>query len=238
MSTDLVPFDHGLPDGSDRQRALAELNRAAETTDDLSEARQIMMQGRAIADLLSRARAPFEEARLAGKASTVAARRLGRMIGELPGDPRYVNGNKGPRKSERREVVEDLGLSYSSTARDLVRLSRIADPDFQRYIQGADKIPSVNGAIRACNPEPRHFRREHRDQWTAASRRRRVGVKTPINPSLDEAYSLIVNALGHLSTKAPTLQGGNKKLRAIADATEHLYAAEDILKPYRGGYVK
>jgi hypothetical protein len=78
------------------------------------------------------------------------------------------------------------------------------------------------------------------EDWRS-KRRRRANVRTPANPSLDEGYSLLVRALGHFSgviaeLGAPGMSGS--KRRAISLAIDHCYAAEDLLKPLRGGYVR
>lgn len=232
MSTDLVPINSGLAEGEERRRFLERLNRAAENTNDLAEARQIMVQGSALVDLLTQARAPFDEARMAGKASTLAARRLGKLLSQISSKAKYGN-SEGANPSDRRIAAERIGIA-KPLLRNLVLLARVKDADFQRYIQRSDTIPTLTGALGVFYPKRtesvsgRHLR--------SKKRRLKAGVKPAAHPSLDESYSLIVRSLGHLCEINHS--GQSMRSRAIVRAMEHLYAAEDLLKPYRGGYVK
>lgn len=232
-SQELTVVGNDLVVENDRKRALAELNAAAEQVATPQEAREIMVKSKAIRDVLEQVKAPWEQSWLAGKASVVSSRRLARMLSDLSSTAPST-GN-GAVKSERWVVGEELGISPSLMAA-LMRLSRVEDAEFQRYIQSKDKIPSLYGALRACAPGFRLSGSRSRSR----SRRVRVGVKSPANPSLDEAYSLIVRSLGHLSELSDVHngpKGGPKMLRAVGIAIDHLYAAEDLLKPYRAGYV-
>jgi hypothetical protein len=225
---DIALTDASLIAQTERHAALVNLNEAAEVVDDSVRAQEIMVKGRLLALYLKEAKAPFEEARLAGKASVVAGRRLGRMLSELSNQRRWT----GQRfeKSDRGQVLEELGISKRS-ATDIVRLSHLDDADFQRYIQLLDRVPSVNGALIVCGmgrskgPRTDNYR---------VRRRRAAGVKQPPNPSLDEAYSLIVRALGHLDGKR---RGRSpRQTTAIGLAIDHLYDAEDALRPHLGNY--
>lgn len=197
-----------------------------------------MVKGRALSELLRIAEAPLEEARLAGKASVLAGRRLGLMLRDLDAKPRQQRGSgtgrQGPTKSERSEVVRELGLSVT-TAGTLTKLAMPRnDPLFQQYIQLRDKIPSIHGAAIYCSLKPGSKAGKNANGWEAARKRKRAGVKMASDPSLDEAYSLIVKALGHLD---PLVRSGHgKRSRAISTAMDALYEAEDALKPFRGGY--
>lgn len=233
MSAELVPINGDLDSRASRIVALEELARTADSAASPEEADEIMRKARALADALAAMKAPLEEACLAGKASVLAARRLGLLLAGLS------NVARGG-KSDRTLACEALGITPWQRA-DLVRLSRVSDPDFQRYIQRKDKIPTLTGVFSACAPDyrPKHSRpRRGRSAHDFKTRRRkRAGVKSPANPSLDEGYSLIVRALGHLSAVAfVSGSGSNKRRTAISAAIDHLYAAEDLLKPYRGGY--
>lgn len=231
-STDLVNGDGEVAEADIRERALAELNAAAEIASTPHEAREIMVKGRTLSEFLKQAKAPLEQARLAGRASVVAARRLGVLLSDLSPKIHKLPGRRaGFSPSERGLVLRDLGLTVSM-ARDYLRLATVNDPDFQRYIQQPGIVPSVNGALTACGTRPRHTSGRCQATWRA-KRMRRVGVKTPKNPSLDEAYSLIVKALGHLSVEATN----PKRRRDVGRAIDCLYAAEDFLQKYRGGYV-
>lgn len=236
-STDLVRSDGALVGAEDRQRALAQLNEAAETANTPYAAREIMIKGRTLAQLLEQAKAPFDDARLAGKASTVAARRLGRMLGDLPGERRF-RGFGQPLPSERSELVRELGLSLTSK-RNLIQLTRISDPDFQRYIQRTDIVPSMTGALMTCHGFTSSLslgsKRRTTNRTSAGwrkQRRLRAGVTKPTHPSFDEGYSLLVRSIGHLSNAG----AADKKKTATTAAIELLYQAEDLLRPFLGGY--
>lgn len=209
-----------------RRAALERLNAEAETAD-AYRAKQIMLQGRLVAQAIKEAKEPFEDAWLAGKASVVAARRLGIVLSKLPSSPQWTGGREGSKSSVRHEVANELGLSLA-TRYQLARLARIPDPDFQRYIQDRSRIPSLTGLLRRHAPT---FRGSGRG-GSAFTRRRRAGVVSPKNPSLDKAYSLIVLSLGHLGN----IHGGRARNQAISLAMRHLYEAEELLKPYRAGY--
>lgn len=235
-SVELVTVGSKLSEGDARQQALAELNNAAENASTPQEAAEVMAKGKAVAAILEQMRAPFEETRLAGKASVVAARRLGRMLAGLSPNATLIGGTKPPTwlRSERRTAIEACGMSRN-LAPYLLRLASIDDASFQRYIQRTDVIPSLHGALDSVGVNRRRdlddeFRRRNRTRL-----RTKVGVKRPSVPSLDEAHSLILKALGHLDEPA---HGKSNSARAdIREATRHLYAAEDLLKKYVGGYV-
>lgn len=230
-STDLVPTN-GLPDGRDEQRAfLEQLEAAALSAATPAGANEIRQKAKAVQDALVAMRAPFEDAQRAGKASVLAARRLGIMLAEVPAEPqpRVGVGGSGCAPSERRLFSAELGIS-ATLCQSLVRLARVADPDFQRYIQRPGTIPTLNGALVNCGLR---LRARTGYDWQGL-RRKMVGAKTPKHPSLDEAYSHIVLAYGHLSGR----RGGSpKRQTAISTAMDHLFQAEELLKPYRGGYV-
>lgn len=235
MTQQLVPVQNDIAKLDDRRKALIQLNTDAENSTSAEEAREIMIKGRAAADLLAQVKAPFDECRLAGKASVVAARKLGKMLGNLDGNAQYVAKERGSKKSERWMVATNLGMGQETVVK-VLRLARAEDPEFQRYIQDESIIPSLHGALLRlkCIPEPKSVRSSSWDR----TRRKKVGVKTPGNPSLDEGYSLIVRAIGHLSgSNTVGKSAGSKKRADVARAVDLLYAAEDLLKPYRGGYV-
>ncbi len=230
MSTNLVKVDREVAVRGDRARALEALNDAAKNASTPEEARETMLKAKMFASLLEDIRAPFDEARSAGKASVVAGRRLGRLLLGISSDHRVsVTG-----RSERRQVQDSIGLGVNS-AQSLMRLARADDGEFQRYIQSTDRIPSINGALIACHVEAPHASTSP-GAWTKA-RKKRAGVRTPLVPSLEEGYSLIVRALGHLTDESVRTGANVKKRRDLAGAIDHLYAAEDLLKQYRGGYV-
>lgn len=237
MSQELAIVDNNLTDNNDRQRQLAELNHAAENASTPSEAREIMLKARTISDLLTQMNAPFDQAREAGKASVVAAHRLGRLLEELPSRNTSRKGLKrgGTLPSDRRLAIQQIGINLN-VAKNLVRLARTDGSAFQRYIQQEDIIPSLNGALRVCVPETARKTPTKGGQWHIR-RRAKAGVKTPANPSLDEGHSLIVRALGHLASNVSKV-GTPRRNHDISMAIDHLYAAEELLKPYRGGYVK
>ena len=239
-STELVvqsPRQAAVDERNGQRQASLERLATEAATADANRAHEIMMQGRAIARLLREAKEPFEDAWLAGKASVVAARRLARLITAVSNKPQYLTSCRGSIKSPRTELVEELGISVS-TRRSLERLDRMPDPDFQRYIQATEQIPSLNGACMAfrsgpaLSNDPKYRQRRTPKHWRAQIKAR-AGAKTPNSPSLDEAYSLIVKSLGHL---AGCTNGGREKTSAVREAMDHLYAAEDLLKPYRAGY--
>lgn len=227
MSTELVPYEAGDIATNGQLDALMEV---AETTQDPHEAHELMVKGRIATELLQAAKQPFENAQKAGKVSTLAARKLGLILETVSNKPKFVPG-RGSEPSERGLLQSELGLSVGA-AKALRHLARIPDPDFQRYIQSTSGIPSPHGAVRSYRARPTTTS----PGWQTR-RRRSAGVKTPKNPNFDEGYNLIVLSLGHLTTTAG--RGGNhKKKAAIGAAIGHLYAAEELLKPYRGGYVK
>lgn len=223
-STDLVHTDA-------RRRTLATLNQAAEQTTDPLEARNIMLQAKAIAELLESAKAPFDEARLAGKASVISARKVGRFIEQANPKGRGLGRGGGTTRSERGLLLDQLGIATTQGA-NLRRLARVAEPDFQRYIQLTDRVPSVNGCLASTYPD---ITRRRSMGSSRTIQRRRAGVKEPRNPSLDEAYGCVVRALGHASAMA-VKASGNEVRRDVSSAMEHLYAAEDLLRPHLGGY--
>ncbi len=229
--------DAELSENGSRRAALERLNEAAESASSPAEARAVMLKGAAVKTILEQARAPLDEARLAGKASVVAARRLGSMLGELDGRPVVLpqkgQGFVGSSISARCSAMEDVGIKRT-LGYALIRLAKVADPEFQRYIQRKDGIPSVFGALAHTNI---HANGSGASSNFQERKRKRVGVKAPNNPSADEAYSLVVRALGHLS--GLNQRGGSGPLlSAVRSAMESLYAAEDTLKPLRGGYTK
>ncbi len=232
--------DAELSENGSRRAALERLNEDAESASSPAEAREVMLKGAALKTLLQQARAPLEEARLAGKASTVAARRLGALLGEIDGESKRMT-KKGAQgfvtsvPSDRSRAMDDVGIK-KTLGRSLVRLAGVADPEFQRYIQRTDLIPSVYGALSYANIRP--IISGTATNNPKARRRRRVGVKVPKNPSVDEAYSLIVRALGHLSGVDKGGPGTAHIGVAARSAMDNLYVAEDILKPFRGGYTK
>lgn len=231
MSNDLVPAGDS-PDELPRGKALDALIQAAEQADTVDQARQIMLEGHAIERLLTSMRAPLEETRKAGKASVLAARRLGKLLSAIPNETTSL-GRRGRTKSERRLIADQLELG-KHMVRHIIRLSTIDDAEFQRYIQDQSVVPSISGALFRCGIKSADPPREHGGSWNM-KRRRRAGVKHVQNPSLDEAYSLIVRALGHLTD---INSGGQRKGPAIALAIDRLYKAEDALRPYKGGYVQ
>jgi hypothetical protein len=247
VSNELAPLSEDLAERDGRWAALEELNAAAENARDPAEAREIMAKAKALASMLKTMGASLEEAYLASKASLLAAYRLAKMLAALSNEtkpkPRADTGVFGSTKgsfagcypSERGRVIRELGLGHS-TVENLLRLARVPDPVFQRYIQKKDHILTINGALRACLDIP-PSRESHKYEQVDWRRKRRVraGVKTPAAPSLDEAYSLLVGAIGHLGG----LSGGsNKSVAARSLAMDLLYKAEDLLRPYRGGYVE
>lgn len=235
-STDLVPVNGPLPDGRDgRRAALEQLVAAADMAATPEEANEIRQRAKIIEEALTRMQAPFEDAQKAGKASVLAARRLGTMLAELPNKPvpAPAPGGRigGAEPSQRHLLRAQLGISYT-LGRSLIRLTLVADPDFQRYIQQPATIPSLNGALTACGLG--RIRPSNGGKNWSGNRRRMMGARTPKHPSLDEAYSLIVRAYGHLGG----LRGGSQKRQtAVSAAMDHLFQAEELLKPYRGGYV-
>lgn len=224
--SELVPYEAQEIATNGQLDALVEL---AETTQDPQEAHEIMVKGRLATELLRAAKRPFEEAHKAGKASTLAARKLGLIIANADSyRPKIPGFRSGFAPSERGLLLKELGVDHATASR-LRKLSAIPDPAFQRYIQSRDKIPSIQGALVANRLETPPPARQVR-------RRRARQVKPPTNPNLDEGYSLLLKALGHLDAMA---RGGNtKKITAISSAIDHIYAAEELLKPYRGGYVE
>lgn len=102
MSAELVPIDGSIAEADDRQRSLAELNSAAENASTPQDAHEIMVKGKTLASLLAQVKAPFEDARLAGKASVIAAKRLSRMLAELPSDHRPHRGRGAQGTSQSR----------------------------------------------------------------------------------------------------------------------------------------
>lgn len=217
-----------------RRTALAKLNQAAEQATDPGEARRIMLQAKAIAEILESAKAPFEEARLAGKASVIAGRKVGRFLEEADPKPMYVRGQggRGSRKSERGLLLAELGIGHA-VSQNLRRLARLEDGHFQRYIQLTDRIPSIHGCL--VSTYPRNYRKyEGQGDWRRV-RRRSVGVKSPRNASLEEGHSLVIRALGHVS-ESIRKEAPGKVQQDISAAIDHLYAAEDLLRPHLGGY--
>lgn len=233
MSAELVAANVDLAGKDMRTQALAALNEAADQASSPDEALEVEMKARAIKAVLEQAQAPFEETRLAGRASVVAARRLARMLSGLSSKPVVSGPGGGATPSPRGLVIRELGIS-DSHAESLGRLARADDAVLQRYIQNESIIPSITGALRACSVHVPSRIRPGGNDWRS-KRRRVVGIKTPPDPSLDEAYALIVQALGHLNGVMP---GPTRKARDRAAAIDHLYAAEDLLRPYRGGYVE
>lgn len=217
-----------------RRTALAKLNREAEQVTSPDEARRIMLQAKLIAELLESAKAPLEEARLAGKASVVAGRKVGRFLEQANPVPLKVSGLQGSAPSDRGLLKVQLGLS-DSQALKLRRLAQLEDPFFQSYIQLTDRIPSITGCLTLFYAK-QYPRNVGKTSWREV-RRRRAGVKRPKNPSVEEAHSLVVRALGHLSSTF-SQHGLGKAQRDISSAMDHLYAAEDLLKPHLGGYTK
>lgn len=232
-STDLSPRRIALEEqhADERRVALERLQAEAETAE-LARAHEIMAQTNALKTVFEQMRMPLEDARLAGKASVLAARRLGSLLEAL--SPKARRG--GP--SDRGLAIRDLGIR-SATAASVRRLSRVPDPDFQRYIQRADLIPTVTGALvdagdsRAVAHDQRG-RKGTGSYWTE-KKRRRIGVKSPSNPSLDEAYSLLIKLLGHLC-EVSGKPGNTKRRAALLAAVDLGYQMEDLLKPYRAGY--
>lgn len=225
-----------------RERRRASLDRLAEAAQDAptaSEAHRVMEQGRLVAEALSRARQPFEDCWLAGKASVLAARKLGMFLNEISGERTRAPGRHGGfLPSDRAMLRDELGLGQK-TVRNLRRLADVPDPEFQRYIQLRDQIPSIHGALAACrivrvyHANSGYVGRSAPD-WRS-SRRRKIGVSSPANPSLDEAGSLIVKALGHLGA----VRGGSREQqRARSRAMDMLYQAHDEIRPFLGGYVE
>jgi len=151
------------------------------------------------------------------------------MLGEIDNDSKRIGG-AGSLPGDRTMLCRELGIT-DDTMRRLVRIGRVVDPDFQRYIQREDVVPSLGGALVACHVERP---REGRNAGPRAHRRRRAGVKTPANPSFDEAHSLIVRALGHLG--GVRTERGTKYKLAVSQSMDLLYQAEDILRPFKGGY--
>ena len=232
--TNLVPVRRELlPDKvQDRRAALELLSQEAELAQSAGEAKDVMEKSRIIAAALEQMRAPKEETRAAAKACVVAGRRLGRLLSEISGEARDFHPKHGAKPSLRTEVANELGLARITKSR-LVRLAAVPDPDFQRYLQDAD-IPTMSGCLV-------HFslhsgRSRHPEGGVKSKRKKRAGVKTPANPSLDAAYSMIVKSLGHLD--GIRLSGGKPRNRAVASAMNALYEAEDLLRPYRAGYGK
>lgn len=234
MSAELVPISGAdISSMGDRVAALQELGQMAEDASTCGEAQEVMVKGRALAEVLAGMKAPFEESWLAGKASVLAARKLALLLCELDSNNACLPGG-GRNKSEFGLVCDELGIGTTLRS-DLKRLSRAEDSDFQRYIQKIDKIPTLYGALRYCAVS-RHKGHDHRKRDYRSTKRARAGVVPPKNPSVDEAYSLIVRALGHLSGYGSSRRGAQKMKTAIAASMDHLYAAEDLIKPYRGGY--
>ena len=222
-STELVPTGANVVG---RRAELARLSAAVDAAATVEETQNVKIYAETLRDALVRMKAPFDECWSAGKDSVCAARKLGRMLEDLPA---HGPGSRAPGQiSPRYQAMSEVGISRGLGS-DLRRLARCPDPDFQRYIQSRDRVPSIGGALRACGKvsSPGGL------AWNS-DRRRRAGVRKTPNPSLDEAYSLIVRSLGHLSGVAG---GGNSRRSvAIATAIDHLYSAEDLLKPYRAGY--
>lgn len=233
-STELVPTSTEPTelDSDRRRRQLAELNLAIERAQTPEEAHRLMLYARTASELFARMKLSLDEKWAAGKAATVAARKLGRFLAELSNRQRGRGTGLGTFPSERTQVARRLGID-ATTTRSLVRLAEVPDPDFQRYIQDRSRVPSLNGALTRCTHRALSGKPGGSSAWQT-KRRRRVGVQEPANPSIDEGYSLIVRALGHLS--AATQQGTIVKRRDLGKAIDYLYAAEDLVKPYRAGY--
>lgn len=211
---------------------LHDLVLAAESLTDPEEAHNLMMKARVIATALKEVGARNDQVFLAAKASLLAARKLGRMLDELSSVPYTHRPGPGRPVSQKTAVVRHLGIG-ELRARDLVRVARLLDADFQRYIQTTGRPPTVNGALTACGVKEPGAKGRRQSDWRR-KRRNKAGVRTPANPSFDEGYSLVVRAIGHLSSAkvGPAVQ------RDISRSIDQLYEVEDRLRPYRGGYVE
>lgn len=235
-STELVPVSQSvaIEDQNEQRTAALERLGAEVETAAAERAYEIMVEGRLIAQALVAARKSLKDARLAGKASVLGARKVGKLLLDQPNDPislvREEIRRPGRPPSMRTLLARELEISRT-TVRKLCGVASVADPDFQRYIQREDIIPSVNGLLSVHSL----IHKKTINSSYQNARRRKVGVKTPSHPSLDEAHSLIVRALGHLGG----LNGnGTKVMIARGLAMENLYAAEEQLKPFTSGYGK
>ena len=231
-STDLSRMDDDNLDFDRRRKQLAELNLAAENAETPEEAHRVMLYARTASELFARMKLSLDEKWAAGKAATVAARKLGRFLAELSNRQQGRRPGLGTLPSERTRVARKLGID-PSTVRALVRLAEVPDPDFQRYIQDRSRVPSFNGALTRCTHRALSGKPGGGSAWQT-KRRRRVGIKEPANPSFDEGYSQLVRSLGHLAATAN--QGSISRRADIRKAIDYIYAAEDLLKPYRAGY--
>jgi hypothetical protein len=236
MTQELTIHNAGeVADRAEREALLQKLEDDALAAASPEEAHAAQQRALFIKDALVRARQPYEDAWRAGKASVLASRKLGALLTELSPESRGRPGQLGgSRLSERGAVRKELGLVYT-VASNIIRLAAIPDPEFQRYIQSTGRIPSVPGALTNCRVVTRTRPAPGNSGGWHHARRKKLGVKSPANPSLDEAGSLIVKALGHLGTNRPA---GVKQATARSHAMDLLYQAHDLIRPYLGGYVE
>lgn len=232
----IVVNENGVASSSERMSELERMQHLAQTTTSAEEAREIMMKGRILSELLQKAKEPYEQAWAAGKASVLAGRRLGNILEEASPKPRKrLTAGSGPGKSERHELRTSLGIGVTAGSQ-LVALARIPDPDFQRFIQRKDKIPSVNGAfVHLGYLSHKRLAHDRRDKGAMAKRKKKLGLREVSNPSLDKAHTSILRALENLESLR-TRGGPGSRGHAVNAAMNSLYVAEDALRPFLGGY--
>lgn len=218
---------------ADERRAALERLEAETETASPERAAEIMLQTSVIRDALKKMGSCLEESRQAGKTSVLAARRLGILLLELSNETKTGFG-WGSQMSPRGLLCKELGLQGSLRS-NVLAIGRGSDPDFQRYIQRSDLVPSVNGAATACRglrPSQEPLKVKAR---TLRRRRRGLKVKAPLAPSVDKSYSAIIDAIRNLDALIGSGRPGQRGV-AIKVALAALYEAEDALKPFLGGY--